>query len=97
MQDPSSLAKLEILPANPLFLRMAGFQAPIDGWFSAPADSNSAPLLQAFQDSEVPPVAFACVSESMGGRSILLSEITPRDVRWWAVPERTSVEESRAP
>jgi hypothetical protein len=39
MQESPVVQKLEILPANPLFLRMAGFQAPIDGWFSAPTDT----------------------------------------------------------
>jgi hypothetical protein len=41
MQDLLQNAKLEILPANPFLLRMAGFQALIDGWFSAPADKIS--------------------------------------------------------
>jgi hypothetical protein len=41
MQDPSSLTKLEILPANPFLLRMAGFQAPMTGWFSAPTDTDA--------------------------------------------------------
>jgi hypothetical protein len=40
MEESPVVPKLEILPANPLFLRMAGFQALIDGWFSAPADSD---------------------------------------------------------
>jgi hypothetical protein len=40
MQDLLQNPKLEILPANPFLLRMAGFQALIDGWFSAPADNK---------------------------------------------------------
>jgi hypothetical protein len=32
------LGKLKILPANPLLLRMAGFQALTTGWFSALTD-----------------------------------------------------------
>jgi hypothetical protein len=42
MQDLLQNLKLEILPANPFLLRMAGFQALIDGWFSAPADISDA-------------------------------------------------------
>jgi hypothetical protein len=37
----SSRQKLEILLANPFLLRMAGFQALIGGWFSAPADRKN--------------------------------------------------------
>jgi hypothetical protein len=39
MQDPSRIQNWRSYLTNPFLLRMAGFQALIDGWFSAPADS----------------------------------------------------------
>ena len=39
---PPVSRKLEILPAKPLFLRMAGSRAPMSGWFSAPSDTLEA-------------------------------------------------------
>jgi hypothetical protein len=41
MQDPSRIQNWRSYLTNPFLLRMAGFQALIDGWFSAPADSKT--------------------------------------------------------